>query len=71
MNGFSILMLIFGSCVLLMGLYMYMGNKIEILTGRVAFQNLSKKEWKNIGKYTMISSIIIYALAVIGFIGGW
>ena len=66
MNGFSILMLIFGTCVLLVGLYMFTGHKVGLLEGRVAFQNLNKNEWKNIGKWTMISSLIIYAIGIIG-----
>lgn len=66
MNGFSILMFIFGISVLITGLYMYTGHKVELLTGRVAFRNLTKEEWKNIGKYTMLVSIFIFILAVIG-----
>ena len=68
MNGFSILMFIFGSCVLLVGLYMYTGHKLEILTYRAAFKNLSKAEWKNIGKWTMISSVFIFIIAILGWI---
>ncbi len=68
MNGFSILMLIFATCTLLLGLYMFTGHEVGILTGRVAFQNLKKEEWKNIGKWTMISSIGIYILAIIGLL---
>ena len=67
MSGFTILMLIFGVCVLLTGLYMFTGHKLGIMTNRPAFKNLSKEEWKNIGKWTMLSSIIIFLLAVLGF----
>lgn len=67
MNGFSMLMFIFGLCVFLTGLYMYTGHKIELLTGRPAFKNLSKKEWKNIGKYTILTSIIIFIIAALGY----
>lgn len=66
MSGFSILMLIFATCVLLVGLYMYTGHKLDLLTYRAAFRNLSISEWKNIGKWTMISSIVIYILSIIG-----
>ena len=66
MNGFSIFMFIFGVAILLVGLYMFNGHKIEILTGRVAFKNLSKDEWKNIGKWTMITSVIPFILVIIG-----
>ncbi len=68
MNGFSILMLIFGICIFITGLFMFTGHMLGILTGRVAFQNLSISEWKNIGKWTMITSIIPFILAIIGFI---
>ena len=68
MNGFSILMFIFATCLLLIGLYMFTGHKVEILTGRVAFQNLTKEEWKKIGKWTMITSIGIYILSIIAFL---
>ena len=68
MNGFSILMLIFGTCVFLTGLFMYTGHKIDLLTGRTAYQNLKKSEWINIGKWTMIASIFIFLLAIIGLI---
>ena len=68
MSNFAILMFIFGGCVLLVGLYMFTGHKIELLTYRTAFRNLNKSEWKNIGKWTMISSIIIFIIAIIGWI---
>ena len=68
MNGFSTLMFIFATCVLLVGLYMYKGHKVGILTYRPAFKNLTKKEWINIGKWTMISSIFIFIIAIIGWI---
>ena len=66
MSGFSILMFIFATCVLLVGFYMFKGHEVYLLTGRAAFQNLKKEDWINIGKWTMISSIIIYLLAIIG-----
>jgi hypothetical protein len=71
MGGFSVLFLIFGTCVLLVGLYMYTGHKLTIIEWKAAFQNLSIDEWKNIGKWTMISSILIYVLAVLGIIFHW
>ena len=66
MNGFSILMFIFATSVLLTGLYMFTGHKLGIMTERPAFKNLKIEEWKNIGKWVMISSIFIYLLAIIG-----
>ena len=66
MNGFSILFFIFGLCVFLVGLYAFTGHELGIMTNRAAFKNLNKKEWKNIGKWTMISSIVIFAIAILG-----
>ena len=68
MNGFSILMFIFATCVLLIGLYMFTGHEVGILTARPAFKDLKKSEWKNIGKWTMIVSIFIYLIAILGWI---
>ena len=68
MSGFGILMLIFATCVLLVGLYMFTGHKLEIMTYRAAFKNLTILEWKNIGKWTMISSILIYIIGILGII---
>ena len=68
MNGFSILMFIFSLAIFLVGLYMFTGHKLGILTERVAFKNLNINEWKNIGKWTMITSIIPLILAVVGII---
>ena len=66
MNGFSILFFIFGICVFLVGLYAFTGHKLSIMTYRAAFKNLNKEQWKNIGKWTMIASIFIFAIAIIG-----
>lgn len=68
MNGFSILFFIFATLVLVVGIYMYTGHKVELLTGRAAFQNLKKDEWKNIGKWTIIVSLFIYLIAILGII---
>lgn len=65
MKEFGILMIIFATLVFLAGLYMFTGHKIEILTGRPAYKNLNKNEWKNIGKYTMIVSVGIFILALL------
>ena len=66
MNGLSILMFIFGTCVFLIGLYMFTGHKLGIMEYRVAFRNLKKEQWVNIGKWTMISSSIIFLIGIIG-----
>lgn len=71
MSGFGILMLIFATCLLLVGLYMATGHKLGIMTARPAFKNLNKNEWKNIGKGVMIVSIFIYILGIIAIIFNW
>ena len=68
MSGFSILFFIFGISVFLAGLYMFTGHKLGVLTWRVSFKDLNIADWKNIGKWTMITSIFIFALAVVGLI---
>ena len=68
MSGFGIIMLIFATCVLLVGIYMYTGHKLEIMTIRAAFRHLNKSEWKNLGKWTIITSIFIYVIALIGIL---
>ncbi|MBR3319254.1 hypothetical protein IKG06_01975 [Candidatus Saccharibacteria bacterium] len=68
LSNFGILMAIFATCVLIVGLYMFSGHKIGLMTLRPAFKNLSKEQWKNIGKWTMIVSVIIFAIAVVGFV---
>lgn len=68
MNGFSILMFIFGISVLLIGLYMFTGHKIDMLSWRAEFKNLNIDGWKNVGKWTMITSILIFIIAIIGWI---
>ncbi len=61
----GIFILIFALCVLLTGLYMFTGHKLNILTWRAAFKNLTIDKWKNIGKWTMISSLFIAIIGVI------
>ena len=71
MSGFGIFMLIFATCLLLVGLYMFTGHKLGIMTERPSFKNLNKSEWKNIGKWTMIVSTFIYVLGIIAIIFNW
>ena len=61
-------MFIFATCVLLVGLYMYRGHELSVMTWRVAFKNLTKDKWKNICKWTMISSVLIYIIAIVCYI---
>lgn len=67
MSNFGILMLIFGICLLLVGLYMNGGHALGIMTNRPAFKNLDKDGWKNVGKWTIISSIFIFIISFIAF----
>ena len=68
MNGFSTLMLIFGALIFLAGLHLYKGHKNELLLWKVPdIKKFTKKETINVGKWTMISSIIPFILAIIGF----
>ncbi len=68
MNGFSILFLIFGSILFLTGLYMFTGHKLGIVTERPAFKNATKSDWKNIGKWTMIVSIVILIISLVVYL---
>lgn len=66
MNGFSILMFIFATCVLLVGYYMYRGHKLKMVAWKAAYKGLTIEGWKKVGKWTMIASIFIYVIAIIG-----
>lgn len=68
MSGFSILMIIFGICTFLTGLYMFSGHKLEMLSWKAAYKNLNKNQWKNLGKWTMIVTVIPIILAILGII---
>lgn len=68
MNGLSILMIIFGISILLFGLYIYTGHDVSKLLIRAQYKNLNKSEWKNIGKWTMIVSIIPFVIAILTLI---
>ena len=68
MREFGILMLIFGGCVFLVGLYMFTGHRLGIMTLRPAFKNLKKEDWKHIGKWTMVASAAILAIGVVGLV---
>jgi hypothetical protein len=68
MSGFGILFLIFATCVFLTGLFMFTGHKIGMLEWRAAFKGLDKDGWKNIGKWTMITSIFIYIIAILAIV---
>ncbi len=68
MNGFSLLMLIFGILVFLSGIYLYTGHKNELLLWKTYdIKKVTKEELKVIGKWTMIASVIPIILCIIGF----
>ncbi len=67
MNGFTILMFILGFFVFLAGLYLYTGHKNEVLLWKIPdIKKVTKEEVKNIGKWTIISSIIIIVIGILG-----
>lgn len=68
LSNFGILMAIFATCVLLVGLYMFTGHKLGIMTARPAFKHLNKDQWRNIGKWTMVASIVIFVVAIVAFV---
>lgn len=68
MSNVGILMLIFATCLLLTGLYMFTGHKLSIIAWKAAFKGVTKEGWKNIGKWTMIVSILFYAIGIIAII---
>ena len=72
MSGFSILMIIFGVLIFLCGLYLFTGHKSELLLWKVHdIKNFTIKETKNVGKWTMIASLIPFILALLGYIFKW
>ena len=61
-------MIIFASALLLTGLYMFTGHKLGIFEYRPAFKNVTIDGWRKIGKYTIIVSIFVYVIGIIGII---
>ena len=67
MNGFSILMLIFSAGIFIAGIVLYTGHKDEVLLWKIPdIKKATLEEVKNIGKWTMICSLIPLLLAIIG-----
>ncbi len=67
MSGLSVLMFIFGLGIVLAGLYIYTGHRSELLLWKTHnVKRLTIEELKTIGKWTMISSIIPFIVALIG-----
>ena len=61
-------MLIFAVVLFLVGLYMFAGHKLNLIAWKAAFKGLTIEGWKKVGKYTMIVSIFIFILGIIGII---
>ena len=71
MNGFSILMLIFGLLIFLCGLYLYQGKNgdfTQLLLWKTHKKSYTKSELQLAGKWTMIASLIPFVLAILGII---
>ena len=69
MNGFSILMFIFGLGIFLAGLYIYTGYRSEVLLWKGPDpKKMPLKELKKVGKITMITSLLPIILGIIGLI---
>lgn len=67
MNGFSILMFVFGLGIFLAGMYIYTGHRSELLLWKGPNpKNMTIKELKKVGRATMISSLLPILLGIIG-----
>ena len=64
MNGFGILMLIFGILIILAGYYIYTGHNSELLLWKGYNKNATKEDLKLTGKWTMIAGLIPIALSI-------
>ncbi len=66
MKEAGIFLFIFGICVFLCGLYLYTGHKSELLLWKVHdIKNFTIEQTKNVGKWTIISSVIIFVISTI------
>ena len=72
MNGISILMFALGIGVFLAGLWLFTGHKSEILLWKNPdASKLTKAEVRNVGKWTMITSSLMFVLAILGIVLHW
>ena len=65
MNPVSILFFVFSLCIFLVGLYMFQGNEFKMISWKAAFKSCKREDWINIGKWTMITSIIPFIIAIL------
>ena len=69
MDGLTVLMLVFSFLIMLAGLYLYTGHKSELLLWKTHnVKKMTKSEVQNVGKWTMISSVIPLIIALISWI---
>lgn len=69
MNGFSIIMFIFAGLIMIAGIVLYTGHKDQVLLWKVHdIEKFPMSKVKEVGKWTMISSLIPLLLAIIGLI---
>lgn len=67
MDGFSILMFIFGLGIFLAGLYLYTGHRSELLLWKGPNpKKMSLEELKKVGRITMISSLLPMIFGITG-----
>jgi len=62
--GFSVLMFVFSFFIFIAGLYIFTGHNSELLLWKTYKKNTPINELRNIGKWTMVSSIIPFCLAI-------
>ena len=71
MNGLAVLMLIFGVLIVLCGLWLYTGHNgdfTRLLLWKSHKENFSKEELRFIGKWTILSSLNPFIIAVVSII---
>ena len=62
-------MFIFTFIVFLCGLYLFTGHKSELLLWKVHdIKKFTIEETKNVGKWTIISSIIIFIIGIVLYV---
>ena len=68
MSDFSIVMLIVGVSILLVGLYLFTGCKLSAIAWKEPYKSKWQQQFKVIGKWMMIVSILPFILAIIDLI---
>ena len=71
MNGLAVFMIIFGLLIFLCGVYLYQGKNgdfTQLLLWKTHKKSYSKEELRKVGKWTMITSLIPFLIAIISII---